>query len=340
MIASMSPTITQESLLEAFDDLRSRNMIHYSPPRKIQVEHNGFRFEFFVTDSIKFKASAEQELAPISALSTSNPSFSSPDLPADRPICFGPGSDIAFEDPKLLIAEINETHLLVINKFCVFRPQLLLLTTDSFRRQHHPLEIVDFAAVCDVLSSLDSGTGKYFAIFNCCSQAGASREHKHLQILPRVGDFFPDDRDFDMKNIPFKYFLHYLEFPSSTPSSHTSPLSSVFTDPKGPHYLQALYDTLLGYARSSLRIVGEKEAICPHNVVLTKEWLLVIPRRSNNFKGVTANSAGMVGSVWLANEDQLEGWKMAGMTEVLAELGVPAESDNSFNGEDGAKLPK
>ena len=82
---------------------------------------------------------------------------------------------------------------------------------------------------------------------------------------------------------------------------------------------------LLAQTRDALSIpVDDSESICPHNVVLTKEWIMLIPRRSNDFEGVTANAACMVGSVWLMKEAQLDRWRALGPNKVLSQLGVPA----------------
>jgi ATP adenylyltransferase len=76
----------------------------------------------------------------------------------------------------------------------------------------------------------------------------------------------------------------------------------------------------LADAREALNLAPS--AICPHNVILTRTWLMVIPRRSNDFHGLTSNAPGMIGSVWLQNEAQLEKWTQLGPANVLSHLGV------------------
>jgi ATP adenylyltransferase len=182
---------------------------------------------------------------------------------------FGPGSDLPNSDPGLVVTTVRNTHLLIINKFCVFRPQLLLLTSDSYRRQHEPLDLEDFAAVCTVLASLAS---PHFVIYNCSPEAGASREHKQLQILPRPVRLFPDIPDFDTVNIPFRYFLRYLPgLDLKDPSSYTK--------------LLEIYRLLLAEAKQKPLREGCRSKdpnYFPHNVAFVAEWMIVIPRRSNN----------------------------------------------------------
>ena len=74
-------------------------------------------------------------------------------------------------------------HKLILNKYCVVRPQLVLHTID-FESQDEILNVDDFNAAWLALTSLGD---KYMVIFNGGKDAGASLNHKHLQVLPRPG---------------------------------------------------------------------------------------------------------------------------------------------------------
>ena len=207
---------------------------------------------------------------------------------------------------EMLLANINSTHLLVLNKFCVFRPQLLLLTADSYRRQSEQLDIEDFKAVCDILPLMGD---PHFAIYNCGAKSGASRQHKHIHVLPRPSRLFPDDRHFDPAKIPFLYLLQYLD-------------KGVIGSRNAPQVLLQKYQNLLEKAKqASGNCSGDAEYA--HNVVLTNEWLIVIPRSRASFEGIATNAAGMVGSVWLNGDGQLDDWKAKGPKKVLRHLGLP-----------------
>lgn len=237
---------------------------------------------------------------------------------AAPPVSFGPGSDLVNDHPDMCITTVNGTHYLVINKFPVFRPMLLLLTVDSYRRQYEPLGCEDLEAGWDVLCGLRE---EHYVFYNCSVLAGSSREHKHLQAIPAPGShdeyaegfkFFPDydDADFAARGPPFVHFLQrFHELPGGCVES-------------GAQLLE-IYLRLLRQTREVLGVhAGE---VCPHNFVLTKRWMLVIPRRAKEFHGLTANSAGMLGSVYLWTQDQLEAWKEVGPAKALAGLGVPRE---------------
>ena len=61
----------------------------------------------------------------------------------------------------------------------------------------------------------------------------------------------------------------------------------------------------------------------PYNVLLVKEWLIVIPRRRKAYDGIGTNSAGMMGMAWLKNQEERDGWTRLGMTKLLEVLGFP-----------------
>ncbi|KAL5336170.1 ATP adenylyltransferase-domain-containing protein [Aspergillus crustosus] len=291
----MTTQFSYSSILSTFDDLVKREIIYYAPRTTVKVEDDGFLLEFHTSPSLSKKP---QGGYPVSGHEDPN---------AKKPELFGPGSDIANDDPSVIIATIHETHLLVINKFSMFRPQLLLLTSDSYRRQHEPLGLEDFAAACTVLGALD---WKPFVIFNGGRAAGASRQHKHLQVLPRPPKLFPDSQD-ARKAVPYRYCLRYL---------HGIELQR----PEGYAKLSGVYTELLAEAKESLGDNIPDDGYVPHNVALTREWIIVIPRRNVEVEGVTANTAGMLGSVWLTSEEQMSEWKEVGPKKILAGLGVPA----------------
>ncbi|KAL6239221.1 hypothetical protein BDW75DRAFT_153895 [Aspergillus navahoensis] len=294
----MTPDISYDAVLSTFDDLVARKKIFYAARTTVQYDDDGFAFEFHISTSLSKKP---QDGDPISG-------HEEPDT--KKPECFGPGSDIANDDQATLLANIQGTHLLVVNKFCMFRPQLLLLTSDSYRRQREPLDLDDVRAACTVLTSL--AASPQFVIYNCGPRGGASRQHKHLQVLPRPPRLFPDDQS-ENRAVPYKYFLRYLH-------------GSEFESLEGQKKLFEVYRDLLAMAKQSLgENLEDNGDYIPHNVALVREWIIVIPRRNAAFESVTTNTPGMLGSVWLTDEEEMEQWKQIGPKRVLAGLGVPVE---------------
>ncbi|KAL2167545.1 hypothetical protein VTG60DRAFT_1131 [Thermothelomyces hinnuleus] len=263
--------------------------------RTITLADNGFEFEFRILSGLKKKPVVPGEQTP-SATSSSG--------------C-RPGSDIDVSGYE--VADIGSTHLLAYNKFAAARPHLLLVTQDGYRRQHERLDRHDFAALCQVLSALQRRE-RYLAIFNCGVDGGCSRLHKHLQVFPApsAGDFalWPDRHDpATWPALPFECFIHRFgaEFPSADA-------------------LTGIYETLLSQAERAVGYEPDEESkkAVPHNVVLDRKWILVVPRRNAGLNGVVVNAAAMLGMVWVANDEMLERWKELGPANLLARVGVSA----------------
>lgn len=211
----------------------------------------------------------------------------------------------------------------------------MLMCTDSYRPQNEALDQDDFAAA---LAFLQQARREWFVLFNCTKDAGCSRLHKHLQVFGKPEElcdgargfrFFPDVRDKEVR-VPYRYFLHYFISPSWR---------------QRPEEVYSIYLSLLQQCRNALAAKesdyetngssyqtkesnDEKEStrgkLSPHNMILTKQWMILIPRRSNDFHGVTANGMGMLGMPLMGSEEVLEKWKSLGPSRCLRELGVPA----------------
>lgn len=74
-------------------------------------------------------------------------------------------------------------HKLILNKYCAVRPQMVLHTVE-FENQDELLNAYDFQAAWLALTALGA---RYMVIFNGGKDAGASLNHKHMQVIPRAG---------------------------------------------------------------------------------------------------------------------------------------------------------
>ncbi|KAF5004777.1 hypothetical protein FDECE_8767 [Fusarium decemcellulare] len=228
------------------------------------------------------------------------------------------GSDIStggFE----IGGEVSNTHFMIANKFSFARPHLLLLTSDGYKRQYEPLDEDDLTAAWDQLNTL-STSSDYVAFYNCGPDGGCSRLHKHLQLMPMPqGSFaaFLDNPDEHKEpKVPYQWFYHQLESP--TPASLTNA------------YLDLLQQATVALQGSSQRNSNTNSTLSlgaayPHNMILTKRWIVVIPRRRGTVNGVGTNSVGMLGVLPVATQDEVDTWVQMGLVNTLRELGVPRE---------------
>ncbi|PYI35859.1 hypothetical protein BP00DRAFT_492115 [Aspergillus indologenus CBS 114.80] len=350
-------TLTNAVALSEFDALVRRGLVVYSPSKIVRLQVDKFHFEFRISQSLTNKPQSGEGLKPpnenrndnssnknsnSSSSNNNNDSSNSGNNDApSKPATFGPGSDLACPTPDLIIATIHTTHILVPNGYSVFRPQFLLLTQDSYRRQHEILDREDLEAARAVLCALGQDDGRrYFAMFNCGRTAGASRQHKHMHIIPCAGDEEEINQIIELPTVgksvnggnktPGSTILPNNPAPRSSdiPFAHfRAPLSpSSFQDQAYSESVLDAYLGLLAEMRFALGDGGEGdgETNIPHNVILVEDWIMVIPRSKDRHRpDIAVNGAGMVGSVWLDREEILSRWLEIGPAEVLRGVGYP-----------------
>ena len=225
----------------------------------------------------------------------------------DKSRQWGPGSDLYCPDERMRIAQLNGTHDFAFNMFCADRPQFLLLTLDSYRRQNELLDRADFEAALVMMKS--EAAEDMYVIFNGGEEAGCSRVHKHLQGLkgpPPGFECFVEEGK--RRVVPFKYFSYRFK--------------EGFGSVTGEEMVN-VYEGLISKAKEALGL-PQSSVGCPHGLFLWKDWMVVIPRRKSGIEGTKASAAtgGIVGSVWLVDESPMEDWLRLGCRNVLAQLGV------------------
>ncbi|KZL79664.1 atp adenylyltransferase [Colletotrichum incanum] len=346
-----STTIDEASVLARFDKLVGDGTVMYSDDmEKIYHEDGGFKFEFRLTSALKSKPPAMEDNAELDDANvnangdsdrskTKNPSTdtngntsngTSHEIKFDADGCL-PGGDISIAGYE--VGPVGETHILSFNKFCAYRPHLLLMTADGRRRQFEGLNSGDLGAAREVLAGLNSsnhGSGQeYLAIFNCGKMGGCSRLHKHMQLIPAPDaiPLWPDtvaSGNAEGQDPPFRYFIH--RFSGSSNGNHSNETGVLpSADVLASAYWQMLQQaTELIPGREKVveeDRVGRKVAV-PHNVVLSERWLVVVPRVKDVVDGAGVNAAGTLGVVWASEMETVDKWKKLGLKRVLGEVGI------------------
>ena len=207
----------------------------------------------------------------------------------------------------------------------------MVLHTVDFESQDELLNPGDFDAAWSALGALGRG---YLVIFNGGKDAGASLNHKHLQVVPRAerggleGLLGADEGGGGMFYRRWGVAMQNMEGRGPLTTIHAGlsnrlkevPFSlaarSLPSRPEGG-VLNALFLDM----REELRLrPGDA-----YNMVLYHHHMLVIPRRTANIDGVDANAAGMTGMVWCSSEEQYQEWLRRGPMEWLLDFGVPKE---------------
>ncbi|KAI8304892.1 Diadenosine 5',5'''-P1,P4-tetraphosphate phosphorylase 2 [Colletotrichum sp. SAR11_240] len=156
-----SQLIDEASVLAQFDaSVRKGTVLYSDDLKKIHHQDGGFEFEFRLTSALKTKPAAVFDNSELDAATTPpkspSPSPNAMELDAEGQI---PGGDISVAG--FVIAPVNDTHVLTFNKFCAYRPHLILLTANGYRRQFEPLGREDLEAARDVLRGLNSKRGSH-----------------------------------------------------------------------------------------------------------------------------------------------------------------------------------
>ncbi len=207
--------------------------------------------------------------------------------------------------PELCVDALSPTHLLVLNKFPVLDRHLLIVTRD-FEAQTDPMSRHDFAALGACLQRAEG-----LCFFNSSAVAGASQEHKHLQLVPLPIGFGPGKTPIEhllegvpagsVQRVPELGFAHAVQR-RSAPSSWLD-----------PDRLRRVFSTL-------------HEAVCerrpghPFNLLVTRDWMMVVPRRCEHFAGISVNALGFAGSLLVSDRNQLDRVRRVGPLAVLASV--------------------
>jgi ATP adenylyltransferase len=208
-------------------------------------------------------------------------------------------------DSDLLVGEASDTHLCVLNRFNVIDGHLLIVTR-RFVDQSELLDLEDFEALAACMAEID-GLGFY----NAGTIAGASQRHKHLQLvrLPlggRTSDT-PMDPVFALVDHAVEYGTSgQLPFPHAVARRRGRPIT--------PRDAPDLLDTYL----TLLAKIGVHDRDRPYNLLLTRRWMVAVPRKTECCDGISVNALGFAGSLLVKDQRQLERVRARGPLSILA----------------------
>ena len=209
-------------------------------------------------------------------------------------------------DRSLFVGDLAPSHYILLNKFQVLADHVLLVTR-RFERQERLLSVEDFAALITCLSEVD-GLGFY----NGGVEAGASQQHKHLQLVPlplirEAPDDVPMERVLDSgAQLPFRHAFGRMAPQATAPGVHS------------------LYRELLHRCEISAVEVEEGEVqSTPYNLLVRRGWMLVVPRSRACFESISVNALGFAGSLFLRSQEELDRVHAIGPMQVLRAVATP-----------------
>jgi ATP adenylyltransferase len=219
-------------------------------------------------------------------------------------------------DDDLCVGYLSENHVCLLNKFNVVDHHLLIITRD-FEIQESWLTAADFAALGSCMAVVN-GLGFY----NAGEPAGASQPHKHLQIVP-----LPMAIEVDIPIAPMigaaleKQDGAIVAAPF--PFQHgIARLTDVdwHSDTVG----QILCDRYLALAQH-LGLLDTPQPTTPtsppYNLLVTRQWMIMVPRSRSSYEGIPVNSLGFAGALLARDADQLAHLKTLQPMTILTHVG-------------------
>jgi len=214
-------------------------------------------------------------------------------------------------EEDLFVTDISNTHVCILNKFNVVDYHLLIITR-AFESQESLLTLEDFTAMWACLAEFDG-----LVFYNGGKLAGASQPHKHLQIVP-----------FSETDIPISPLLKAAKLENSIGTIPEFPFLHAFTTID----LGEIAQVTLEKYHTLLQTVGIKPLenniqSGAYNLLITRKWMLIIPRKQEEFETISVNSLGFAGALLVKNQQQMQLLKNISPINLLSNVAFPIQQN-------------
>jgi sulfate adenylyltransferase (ADP) / ATP adenylyltransferase len=278
-----------------------RGAIHTIPTRFELVEQAGVNFLIRIVSNLVRKVQATVDQRHSSKAANIN---QDPFLPYDQ---------------DLFVADISDTHVCLLNKFNVLDHHILMVTR-SFQEQESFLTPSDIEAVLLCLAEFEG-----LAFYNAGEAAGASQRHKHLQMVPLP-------LTAEVSHLPIEPLLETARFEGTIGRAPGLPFSHVLVR-MNPEWiaspLKGAQELLKQYLHmlQTLGLAGggtgeETRSPGPYNLLVTRQWMLLVPRSTECFEGISVNALGFAGGFLVKNQAQLDRLKTCGPMTALRQVAL------------------
>ncbi len=156
------------------------------------------------------------------------------------------------------------------------------------------------------------------AFYNAGRVGGASQPHKHLQQVSLPLGSGPE-------RIPMDPLLAQARYEGTLGIVQELPFVHTLADAKRLFTLaprEAAEATRALYLEM-LKAVGRGGEPGPYNLLVTRDWMLLVPRSAEAYESISVNALGFAGSLLVRDERELELVCERGPMAVLREVGVP-----------------
>lgn len=303
----LKPGTLWESIVERSDRALQCGALLSIPTEYEFVEQGGVRFLVRILSNLIRK---EKAIKKLDEQTSSGDRTFNPFLP--------------YED-DLYVADVSDTHVCILNKFNVVDHHTLIVTR-AFESQDTWLTLQDFIAMWTCLAEFDG-----LVFYNAGKTAGASQQHKHLQIvpLPFISPEVP---------IPIAPLMASASFKDSIGTIANLPFVHAFArlDSMGDNSPSQAAEATLSCYRRLLRAIGlsDTESISSnmqsgaYNLLATREWMLLVARSRESFESISVNALGFAGALLVRDRPQMQILKGYGPMSLLQQVAVPVPLDS------------
>ena len=222
-------------------------------------------------------------------------------------------------EPDLYVADASDTHVCLLNKFNVVDNHLLIVTR-AFEHQMAPLTASDLEAAWRCLAEYEG-----LAFYNAGRVAGASQEHRHLQMVPLP---LPGSG----AGLPLEPLISRVATGNGLSMSRRLPFRHVIRavdrrwlrDPiRGGRETVSRYAEMLARSGFQSGNEGGEARLPPYNLLLTRKWIMFVPRREAPAGKTEVNALGFAGALLAGDETEFRAIRTSGPFAVLGRAGLP-----------------
>lgn len=292
-----------QSILRTTERAVGTGALRSFPTEQVFIEEAGVRFFIRIMAALQQKAEARSRQDESAQAGRSMNPF----LPPEK---------------DLTVADITDTHTAVLNKFNVVDHHLLLITR-YYEDQDMLLTLRDFEALWLCMAEYE-GLGFY----NAGKEAGASQQHRHLQMVPLPlasgGPPVPIDpllprqaaagTPATVPGLPFRHSFVRLR-------------KGLVGAPR-----DAALETFDLYCEMLSRVgidtpcsEGLSLQSLPYCLLIARSWMLLVPRSREHFEDISLNSLAFAGSFFVWNREQLARLRAYGLINALTVVSMPPE---------------
>ena len=214
-------------------------------------------------------------------------------------------------EEDLFVAGISDTHVCLLNKFNVVEHHLLLVTRE-LEDQEDLLTVKDFEAMWACMAEFDG-----LAFYNAGAVAGASQPHKHLQQIPLpLGD--------GSRRTPVDTILMGAVDEGRPATVPGLPFVHSVVGVRSLARLEAMEaaKTTESLYQDMLQALGLGRKPGPYNLLVTRDWMLLVPRSVEKCGSISVNALGFAGSLLVRSGEELSFVRERGPSALLRNVAV------------------